>query len=611
MGSKRNKRVRKSQTTDQSPVLADETDRRQRNEKILFYLTCFMLFGFGAYQSVIFFGHQIVPNSDFERFYNAGKAILSFRLPGTFQRTPVTGMLQCFLTPLMSGDYANLKAGWMVNAILHPFNAVLLLLVARKLIKDAAKWFVVLCMINPWVLYLMTEPIAETTLLFFLLLTVLFIFKRSKWCYLFAAIATMVRYECAALIFAAFLMDMILGSSKKERLWGLGLSILASIPLGLWLWASRHGGGENSLVYLNIFKEVFSKSSDVSSNDNIGILKHMGIIWSVGYKSLFSTPFTSGKQIAETVVYLCKITAGVTFILGCGLAIFKKNWKILVLAVFLVPYFIIHAYYPFPIPRFHMPSFWIALLISLYGLYEAWHVLNEKIKISKFVVVILQLIITVSFFFWFAAILPNLEVCAKVCPKAKLMPWLMMALLLVFATMTLYVRRKGYLKEVCVLAIMMVAVTSNQISVSWLLNTGMRDAEFKMLADWYCSNVKGQQKLATSMRSVVSLYLPRNMKNKIISLRNMKGDNLLEYAIKFQKKGVVYVAWDLRIESIRKEKYYHISDLKNLQPLAAPRDVGPYKFVTQIKNGKRFVNIFKLQDVEKYRLKTPPVAPTE
>ena len=331
MGRRRTKKTHKNQPAE---PLADLTAQQEKQEKRIVLFICLVLFLFGVYQSVIFYGHQIVPNSDFPGFYRAGKAILSFKLPGTFKRAPVTGILQNLLTPLMSGNYPDLKAGWLLNAILHPFNGILLFLLARELIGQSAKWFALICLINPWVLYLMLEPIAETTLLFFILLTIYFIFRRSKWYYLFAAIATMVRYECAALILAGFVIDMILGKNRKERFISLGLSALASVPLGLWMLATFMNEGSDSTHYFNVFKASSSSAFSKLNKDKIGIFKHLGIIWSVGYRNLFSLRFEAAKDAAQSLMLTSQIFAGFTFLLGVVLAVFRKNWKILILEYF-------------------------------------------------------------------------------------------------------------------------------------------------------------------------------------------------------------------------------------------------------------------------------------
>ncbi len=586
------------------PQPSKSTFNPEQNDRKMELIICIILFIFGVYQSVIFYGHQIVPNSDFPAFYEVGKTLLSFELPGSFKRAPVTGILQNLLTPLMSGNYPELKAGWLLNTILHPFNAILFFLLAKHLIGKSAKWFALICMINAWVLYLVTEPIAETTLLFFTLLTIYFIFRRSKWSYLIASIATMVRYECALLILAAFLIDIIHRKNRRDCFVALGLSFLAGIPLFLWMLGTRFHSEPSSQHYLSIFKQVLSGSSEDIPKDKIGIFRHLDIIWGVGYKYLTSIPLTSNKSLINIVFGMNKILALTSFILGCAIAVYKKNWKVLVLAIFLFPYFLIHAYYPFPIPRFHVPSFWIAFLISIYGIYEGLNILSLKIEIPKKIIILLQLLLTTFFALWFIAIIPNLKTYTDYCHKAVMMPWMAIAVLFLFLILFLIFRYKGIVRELCIISIMLVMIISNQYDVAVRLNTGTYDAEFKMLSDWYHDEINGQEKLATTMVSVLNIYLPPEMQKNLVNLREIKGENLLDYAVKLQEMEVKYVAWDKRIEKIVKESYYNLGHLNNLKELKSPRSIGPYTFVTKIDNEGNFVNIFKLEDVTPYILNT-------
>jgi small neutral amino acid transporter SnatA (MarC family) len=109
--------------------------------------------------------------------------------------------------------------------------------------------------LNPWLIEVFTKPIAEICLLFAILMTFFFMFRGSYWCYLFASVAAMIRYEGAALILAAFVMDMIYRKSKKEKVYAFCYSVLASIPLALWMletildWPSEDRGNIHYLQY--------------------------------------------------------------------------------------------------------------------------------------------------------------------------------------------------------------------------------------------------------------------------------------------------------------------------------------------------------------------------
>ncbi|MHC4639399.1 MAG: hypothetical protein ACYTBV_18135, partial [Planctomycetota bacterium] len=184
------------------PVIKAETADLAKRERYFEVFVIAALFGFGAYQSVLYFGHTIVPISDFPAFFKTGQELLSFQTPSSFKRVPVLGLLQVLLSYVVGGQHPGLTAGWLLNAIFHPFNLVLLWLIGREIVGKSAVWLAIIAILNPWVIYLLTEPIVETTLLFFVLLTFYLMFKRSKWCYLLASITTMVRYEGAALVLA-------------------------------------------------------------------------------------------------------------------------------------------------------------------------------------------------------------------------------------------------------------------------------------------------------------------------------------------------------------------------------------------------------------------------
>ena len=159
------------------------------------------------------------------------------------------GILQNLLVFVSWGSPPELTAGWLLNAILHPFTVVLLWLVGRRIIGRSAVWFALIASINPWTIYYLTEPIGETPYLFFILLTLYLIFLRSRWAYLAASVTTMVRYEGAALILAAFVADIIHRKDRRDVIKAVVYSFLASLPLVIWLiLTALHGRGRDRTI---------------------------------------------------------------------------------------------------------------------------------------------------------------------------------------------------------------------------------------------------------------------------------------------------------------------------------------------------------------------------
>ena len=159
-----------------------------------------------------------MPNPDFTAFAQLGHELLSFERPSSFKRAPVFGLMIAGMSHIVGGHHPDLTAGWVINAILYPLCIVLLWQVAKRLVGRAGAWIAIIAMANPYVLQLLSEPIAEITLLFYVLLTFYFMFNDSRWSYLFGSLTMMVRYEGAALILAAFVMDMIKRQGSKEKI---------------------------------------------------------------------------------------------------------------------------------------------------------------------------------------------------------------------------------------------------------------------------------------------------------------------------------------------------------------------------------------------------------
>jgi hypothetical protein len=281
-----------------------ELSKRER------YFEIFMVVGllaFGVYHSILYFGHTIVPNSDFPSFFRTGQEILSLNIPSSFKRGPVLGILQVFLSKFMGGPHPGLTAGWLINAILHPFSIVLLWLVGKRIVGRSALWVAVIAMINPWVISMLTHPIAETTLLFFVLLTTYLIFKRSNWCYLFASITTMVRYEGAALILAAFVMDMISSKDRKQRIQAFIYAVAATMPLAIWMFGTMvNWQSAGPTHYLRRFSSV---STDGLLKDVLIKSKYIRLIWEVGFSPLFT--LTIGSKMFMNA---SKTLAAISFI---------------------------------------------------------------------------------------------------------------------------------------------------------------------------------------------------------------------------------------------------------------------------------------------------------
>ena len=587
-------RQKTSPVNDVGPLNAEELARRERY--FAFFLSAALLC-FGIYQSVMYFGHTIVPISDFPAFFQTGKELLSLQMPTNLKRGPVLGLLQVCLSHLVGGKYSDLTTGWVLNALLHPFNLILLWLVGREIIGKSGVWFAIIAILNPWVLYMLTEPIVETTLLFFVLLTLYLIFKRSSWCYLFASIASMTRYEGAALIVAAFVMDMIFAKTRRERILAFVYSALAFVPIGLWMLAtflywSTEASGSN---YLKIFgaNSEYSRLLIGPMKNKIGPVLHMNLEWRIGFQPLLMPYPKSGSDFGETIWTMSKVFAAGGFFFGCIYGLCKRQWKILVLLIFFVPYFVVHSMFPAALLRYHMPIFWIALLLSWFGLQSIWKLIDKDNRIPRLFVSLLLVTVLIIALVWMVGLLPYLHQLASISPTSATVPYVAMAVAALILAVRSYIHKFKYLlRELVILALLGLVFASNQFGLAYTLGDGQRETEFKLLGEWFVANAKPGEKMGLYLAEVVRIFAHKYADNIVLL---PKADNPSEFVEACYKKGITYVVWATR-EGLSTEHadYRGINLHKNIACLQSPKSIGPYKFITQVGTERGFVNIFRL-----------------
>jgi hypothetical protein len=566
-----------------------------KRERYLEFFLIGAFLAFGVYQSILYFGHKVVPISDFPDIVKVGHDLLSFKLPARFKQAPVVGILQALLSYVVGGQHPDLTAGWLLNAILHPLNFILFYLVARQIVGRAAIWFAVIAILNYWVIYMLTEPIMETTLLFFSLLTFYLIFRRSNWCYVFASITTMVRYEGAALILAAFVMDMIYCSSRRERIRAFLYSVFAVVPLALWMLGTILTWEPGTSHYLNVlFTKKYSEAFAASAASRTGILMHLNLLWTVGFRPLFMPPPGTGNDLTWMIWTISKVLAIVGFSVGSIYGLCKRRWEILALLIFFVPYFLLHAFYPYPLQRFHTNIFWIALLICLFGLQGIWKLIDGNGRLSKSLVIMLQCVIAILSIIWFISLIRYLPKLFQISPRSAPLPFAAMLLVgVIFAGRVYIYRLRFLLHEFSILALLCLIIVSNQFALAPLIGDGQQDAEFKLLADWYVANAKPGEKMGVYMASVVKIFAPKYAQD-IVPLP--AADSPEEFAKICREQGITYVVWATR-EGLREDHtgYRKFNLHKNIAHLQKPQSSKDYQFVTQVAAKRGYVNIFRLR----------------
>jgi hypothetical protein len=582
------KNVRPSKVSSSSGLL-QQADKREKYADIFLF---FLLLAFGIYQSVIYWGHQVVPHFDFECFALQGQQLLSFKMPTDYKRVPLVGILQVLLGHITRGEYPAFHGGWLLNSIVHPLTAVLLWLAGRKVIGRAAVFFAIIAIINPWGLQLLTESIAETTLLFFIWATFYLIFIRSKWAYLAASLTTMVRYEGTALILCAFIMDMIDSKDKKQRINALAYSALASVPLALWmLGTALNWQTLGSTHYLNIFKDTFTSQPAEGVKEINTFANHIKLLWMTGFCHLFVLHWKgTGFYLWMNTV---KILLIVSFLFGSIYGLYKRQWKILVLLLFFIPYICVHFEYPYLVARFYATVFAIVMLICIYGLMSFWKLVKDKLP--QWSIIILQVIALIISCIWASLIFADVLKMTDASKASVSLPYVAISVTFIALIAERFAYKRKWLANLVILTFMIQMITSNQLGIYLAVGNGERDIEFKYLLDWYKDNAKKGEKLVTTAPSILQIMAPQ-YKDCFIHTAAFDANNPSDFAAECYKKDITYVAWDSRVGITPENPYYTYWKMANIAPLAAGQDVGPYQFIKQLKaNQVRYINLYRLR----------------
>jgi len=587
-------------SSDQKLSSLPKTDLHPgQNEKYFQIIVIVILLAFGTYHSILYWRHQVVPNSDFPAFVSVGHSLLSFELPGSFKRAPVLGLLQAALSHLVGGQHPDLTAGCLLNAILHPLNLLLLYILGRKLLGQAALWLAIIVAINPWNLSLLADPIAETTLLFFCLLTFYFMFRRSNWVYLFAAITTMARYEGAALILIAFVLDMIYRKTKKEKIQALAWSALAALPLAMWML----------LTFLNWDKQGgthYLKEAGWATEGKFLFTDFIKLGWEVTFEPLLTTISDESGNFVTALTLPGKIIAVASMTYAAIWGLLKRQWEITALLTFLLIYICVHAWHGVVYSRFCATVAWIPLLFCIYAWRNICKSIPVKGKSVEITFIILQCIVIVIAVVCLWRLFPDMSRYAPLSPGSTSLPYVALAVIvLILAVRACLFKTKGLIRNLSISAVVALIIVTNQFSVLAVVSDGQRQAEFKKLADWYIANAQPGEKMLTTLPHVVRLFAPK-YSSRFNYINSIKADSPEKFAEKCYRENVTYVTWDSVGGSQTKGSYYERWGYKNITMLAQPRDIGPYQFVEQITAAdpedplyqhKRgiFINIFRLR----------------
>ena len=438
-----------------------------------------------------------------------------------------------------------------------------------------------IAILNPWVLRLLMNPIVETALLFCILATFYCLFRGSRLSYLFASIASLVRYEGAVLILTVFIIDLAIRKTRKARRLTFLCVFLSAAPLLLWLlggWRSPEG-----IYYLKTFNQ---------NQDPFSLKIYQ--IWEVTFSSLLKP--LSSPAFNWSVFAAAKIIVVFGIISGIGCALSARRWQIMALLIFFTGYFFIHLFY-LTLWRYWVPVFWIVLFIWWYGWQNFWGSVKRKIRVPEGLVWAGMGVILASAGFWVISSLAGLSRLAAARGGSVSIPYVATgAVLVLFAGRLFYYRDGQWRRDLTASILVCSLVVANQYALIDKVGSGRGNIEFKYLAQWYRRHAGRDEKMVSAMAPLLQVFVPER-ENNFIPIADIEAKNPEEFIRECRRRGITYITWDSRMCSNAGWRFYESWGLDNIAVLSQPRSTGAYEFVTQIINDNgphRYVNVFRL-----------------
>lgn len=547
---------------------------------------------FGVYYAKTLFGFNVMPLPDWHEFVKLTQELLAFKVPTSFKRLPALGLMYAFIANFVGGDQPWLTSSWILNATMGVLCIVLFWRIGRQIIGDTAIWVSMLIVLVPHVVRLQTQSLVEITMIAFSAFTFLLMFRNSNWCYVAAMVASMLRYECAALIGVCFLWDMVHRKTKKERLLALLWSFLAFLPMIAWLIGTKLTWKPGTNYYIKHF-------TTYTKNGRLG-MEYVRYLWDTSFRNLLQIPAIYGKVTSQaqadsirasigTLYGFSKALAWISFGAGVIYGVIKRQWKYLALLLFFLIYVGLHMSRHKTLHRYCVPAVWLSVLLCAYGLMAIWRTVNFRKWIPKPVIIFLQIAVFLCAAVWLAKLLPFLPDTKIVCPKGVYLPYVSMAAVIAVFVLHLVFYRSRHLGRNLVISVLMcLMITSNHFLTARLLERGSYNIEFKRLLDWYRENSEPGEKLATTAARMF-VYMSEEKKDDFVKIYALASKDLDTFAKKCRRRGVKYVEWN----NSGKGKF---KDQPCVKPLSQPRSIGPFEFIIQIRSKKTVINIFRLRD---------------
>lgn len=313
-------------------------------------------------------GHYAKPYSDFFEFVDVGHAWLAGELPHTLKRGIVYPLLVVGGAKLVPGECPERIVGEWLSVALVALNGAFIYALARPRLGWAAVWAAAWFLLLPLTAYCSAILLVEPLLTAALLLAALLAARGSRWAYVVAALAPLIRLDGAAALAAPVVADVVRGRGWRRT---LGRTLVAVLPLVAWL----------VLTFL-----TWSGRSDDHTFARMAAAPSFDIL----------TPALGAVQATLDATLIEKLTGGfvpaaglwhVVSVILFGLAGFaaavgarRREAAAVAGAATLGALFLAQAFVPFSVDRYLHPLTALLTVLAALGLGESWQVLATSVS---------------------------------------------------------------------------------------------------------------------------------------------------------------------------------------------------------------------------------------
>ena len=531
-----------------------------------------LLAGLGLLWSLSFWRHFVFPNSDYYSFVHTGRQWLSFEVPASMKRAPVFSVIAGLVSMIFRQPVSQVAATEMYNALLLPVSMILFYLIGRELLgRPAAMVTAFLAGISPWMIRMSSQPLAEMTLVVLFAAGVLCVARgRMGWAYVFAMLASITRWDMAAMVPAVALADLLRNRRLRPVLWK---AALASVPflLCLGIMEIQAAGAGRGAHYLQV----------LSGQRQFALLSDLRLYWEAILSSV-SVPLV--REVAGRMQPLERINVVVfrqtatlltlTFLWGSAAGLARRRWEVLAVLVTAVPYVLVHALWPFRLGRFCVPVAWAGLLVAVYGAKSILESLRDRWREWPRVKPVLQVALVGLLVVWAAAGARSLFWVERTAGSG--IEWVVYLSVVMAVGGYLgyeWVRatRPG-LHWLLVLAFLDLAVLSSGAKTAVVMGDGRKLINFKVLSLWFKQNAGPNERMVTNMPAYMPLYtgLPGD---RFIHTGDIPPETVPDFPRFVQEcrtRGVRLIAWDSGLLDNTDDMYYKLWGLDRIYPLGMP-----------------------------------------